>query len=125
MCSFNRHVDCTCPDSVQNHAICKHVRALQVLNLVAKTAKPCNQVAWENTQPTRRRKPLTPTIAGEVRTPAAPPAAPAADPPKNVSAARRRHVPVFADPAAMASGWNDAVKAHIAALAASQTGGAS
>jgi hypothetical protein len=118
VCSFNRHVDCTCPDSVQNHAICKHVRALQVLGLVAKTAKACNQLAWENMHPTRRRKPCVPRLSGEVHTPAGP----AEDPPRKLAAARRRHTPIFANPATMASGWNDAVRAHIAALATSQTG---
>src|SRR5271165_4157839 len=43
VCSIRRRVDCTCPDSTQNHAVCKHVRALQALGLVAKTTKPSLQ----------------------------------------------------------------------------------
>jgi hypothetical protein len=33
-------VSCTCPDSIRSGAVCKHVRALQALGLVAKNAKP-------------------------------------------------------------------------------------
>ena len=64
--STHGHVDCTCPDSTITHAVCKHIRALQVLNLVAKTAKPSIQIAWENTQPSRRRKPPVPGLSAPV-----------------------------------------------------------
>jgi hypothetical protein len=98
--SVHRHVDCTCPDSVQTHAVCKHIRALQVLGMVAKTAKPSIMVAWENTQPSRRRKPPVP-------------------PPPVKAATRRLHKPVVQDDAStFAAGWNDAVRSHIAGMAA-------
>jgi hypothetical protein len=57
ICSFRGKVDCTCPDATKNGAVCKHSRALQALGLVAKTAKPSVLAAWEERQPTRRRKP--------------------------------------------------------------------
>ena len=33
-------VTCTCPDSITNGAVCKHVRALKALGLVARRARP-------------------------------------------------------------------------------------
>ena len=33
-------VTCTCPDSIMNGAVCKHVRALKALGLVARRARP-------------------------------------------------------------------------------------
>ena len=33
-------VTCTCPDSITNGAVCKHVRALKALGLVAHRARP-------------------------------------------------------------------------------------
>ena len=33
-------VSCTCPDSITNGAVCKHVRALKALGLVARRATP-------------------------------------------------------------------------------------
>jgi hypothetical protein len=108
VCSFNGHIDCTCPDSTANYAVCKHTRALQVLGLVAKTAKPTIMIAWENTQPSRRRKPPVPPLSAPA----------AAEPPKDLARARRRHVPAAAadGAAGFAAGWNDAVRAQIASL---------
>jgi hypothetical protein len=63
ICSFRGRVDCTCPDATKNGAVCKHSRALQALGLVAKTAKPSVMVAWEERQPSRRRKPPVPAAA--------------------------------------------------------------
>jgi hypothetical protein len=108
VCSTHGHVDCTCPDSTRNYAVCKHTRALQVLGLVAKTAKPSIVVAWENTQPSRRRKPPVPGLSSPV---------PTASP---VSAkARRRHQPAVQvdDASQFAAGWNDAVRSHLAGMA--------
>ena len=113
--SVHRHVDCTCPDSVQTHAVCKHIRALQVLGMVAKTAKPSIMVAWENTQPSRRRKPRVPSLAGPV-----PPL-----PPPVKAATRRLHVPALQDDGtSFAAGFQDAVRSHLATMSAAK-GGAS
>jgi hypothetical protein len=106
VCSVHGHVDCTCPDSVQNHAVCKHARALQVLGMVAKTAKPSIVVAWENTQPSRRRKPPVPSLAGPV-------------PPPVKATTRRNHVPVLQDDGtSFAAGFRDAVRSHLAGMKA-------
>jgi hypothetical protein len=108
VCSVHGHVDCTCPDSVQNHAVCKHTRALQALGMVAKTAKPSIMVAWENTQPSRRRKPPVPTLSGSVAT---------AAPPVSAKIRRLHQPPAQVDDASrFATGWNDAVRAHVAGM---------
>lgn len=49
VCQVSRSVDCSCPDSSGNHAVCKHVRALQALGLVSPHAKASVMVAWQNT----------------------------------------------------------------------------
>jgi SWIM zinc finger len=69
ICTFKRMVDCTCPDATKNGAVCKHVRALQVLGLVAKTARPSALARWKASQEADRQ------------------------PPKNAARARRRHKP--------------------------------
>jgi len=108
--SVHGHVDCTCPDSVQTHAVCKHIRALQVLGMVAKTAKPSIMVAWENTQPSRRRKPPVPSLGGPV-------------PPAVKATTHRLHTPVVQDDAStLAAGWNDAVRSHLASMSAARGG---
>jgi hypothetical protein len=108
VCSTHGHVDCTCPDSTRNYAVCKHTRALQALGMVAKTAKPSIMLAWENTQPSRRRKPPVPSLGGPV-----PP------PPPVKAATRRLHQPVVQDEAStFAAGWKDAVRSHIASMSA-------
>ena len=112
VCSVHGHVDCTCPDSVQNHAVCKHTRALQALGIIAKTAKPSIMIAWENTRPSKRRKPPVPRL-GETTPPA--------DPPRNITRARRRHVPEDAG-VNFAAGWNDVVRAHIAGMSTAKGG---
>jgi hypothetical protein len=38
--SYHSGVSCSCPDSVQNQAVCKHIRALQALQLVNPRAIP-------------------------------------------------------------------------------------
>ena len=116
VCSVHKHVDCTCPDSTLNFAVCKHIRALQALGLVAKTATPSTMIAWRNTQPSRRRKPPVPSLAGPV------PVAAAAQPVK--AATRRRHVPDLPvnDAHTFAVGWNDAVRSHISALIGAKGG---
>jgi hypothetical protein len=116
VCSTHGHVDCTCPDSTITHAVCKHIRALQALGLVAKTAKPTIQVAWENTQPSRRRKPPVTPLGGPFPS----------TPPVTVET-RRRQVPALAadglapsqaDPAdGFAVGWKNAVQCHVQQLA--------
>jgi hypothetical protein len=115
VCSVHGHADCTCPDSTITHAVCKHLRSLQALGLIAKSAKPTIQVAWENTQPSRRRKPPVPTLGGPLPTP-----------PRPVKAQTRRlHQPVVQDEASQfAAGWNDAIRSHLATMAAAR-GGAS
>jgi len=50
VCQFKHSVDCTCPDSTVQHAVCKHIRALQVLGLISARAKASIQVAWANLQ---------------------------------------------------------------------------
>ena len=110
VCSVHGHVDCTCPDSTTNHAVCKHTRALQALGMVAKTAKPTIMVAWENTQPTRRRKPPVPALTGPV-------------PPPVKAQTRRLHKPLVQDDApTFAAGWNDAVRSHLASMSAAKGG---
>ncbi len=113
VCSVHKHVDCTCPDSTLNFAVCKHIRALQAIGMVAKTATPSTMIAWRNTQPSRRRKPPVPSLAGSV---------PAAAPIKAVT--RRRHIPAVPvnDAHAFAVGWNDAVRSHVSALVAAKGG---
>jgi len=112
--SVHGHVDCTCPDSVQTHAVCKHIRALQVLGMVAKTAKPSIMVAWENTQPSRRRKPPVPSLTGPVPLP-----------PPVKAQTRRLHVPALQDDGtSFAAGFQDAVRSHLATMSAAK-GGAS
>jgi hypothetical protein len=115
--SVHGHVDCTCPDSVQTHAVCKHIRALQVLGLVAKTAKPSIMVAWENTQPCRRRKPPVPALTGPVPLPLPAPV-------KAVKAKTRRlHVAALPDDGtSFAAGFRDAVRSHLAGMAAAKGG---
>ena len=34
VCQFKHNVDCTCPDSTIQHAVCKHIRAMQALGLI-------------------------------------------------------------------------------------------
>jgi hypothetical protein len=110
--SVHGHVDCTCPDSVQTHAVCKHIRALQVLGMIAKTAKPTIMVAWENQQPSRRRKPPVPSLAGPV-----PPLPPVK------AKTRRLHVPALQDDGtSFAAGFRDAVRAHLAGMSAAKGG---
>jgi len=110
--SVHRHVDCTCPDSVQTHAVCKHIRALQVLGVIAKSARPSIMVAWDVVQKTRRAE-------------AAAAASPVSPPSPVTAKTRRRHTPVTQvnDASQFAAGWNDAVRLHVAGL--SQTGGVS
>jgi hypothetical protein len=108
VCSVHGHIDCTCPDSTVNFAVCKHARALQALGLVAKSATPSIMMAWRNTQPSRRRKPPVPALSGPV---------PAADP-VSVKTRRLHQPPVQVDDASgFAAGWNDAVRAHLAGMA--------
>jgi hypothetical protein len=114
ICSFRGKVDCTCPDATTNGAVCKHSRALQALGLVAKTAKPSAMVAWEERQPTRRRKPPVPALTGSV--PSLPPVK---------AKTRRLHVPELPnDPGAteFAAGFRDAVRSHLAGMAAARGG---
>jgi hypothetical protein len=86
--------------------VCKHVRALQVLGMVAKTAKPSIVVAWENTRPSRRRKPPVPSLAGPV------------SPPVKANT-RRRHVAALPDDGtSFAAGFRDAVRSHLAGMKA-------
>jgi hypothetical protein len=40
VCVSGRQVSCACPDAVRNSAVCKHVRALQALQLVNPRAVP-------------------------------------------------------------------------------------
>jgi hypothetical protein len=117
VCSVRRRVDCTCPDSTQNHAVCKHVRALQVLGLVAKTTKPSLVAAWEEAQPSRRRKPALPTLASPVPPPAVPPLPPVK------ATTRRNHVPMLQDDGtSFAAGFRDAVRSHLAGMSAAKGG---
>jgi len=112
VCSVRRRVDCTCPDATQNGAVCKHVRALQVLGLVAKTTKPSLVAAWEEAQPSRRRKPALPTPAGP-----APPLPPVK------AKTRRLHVAALPDDGtSFAAGFRDAVRSHLAGMAAAKGG---
>jgi hypothetical protein len=109
VCAVRGHVDCTCPDSVQNHAVCKHVRALQVLGLIARTVKPSILVAWENTQPSRRRKPPIPALPGPV--------------PPVKAKTRRLHVATLPDDGtSFAAGFRDAVRSHLAGRKAAKGG---
>jgi hypothetical protein len=50
VCQFKHSIDCTCPDSTIQHAVCKHVRALQALGLLSPRAKASIMVAWANLQ---------------------------------------------------------------------------
>jgi hypothetical protein len=118
ICSFRGKVDCTCPDATKNGAVCKHSRALQALRLVAKTAKPSVMAAWEERQPSRRRKLPVPRLGQTA-------AAPAAEEKDEAKApimmrTRRLHVPAVglapsqADPAdGFAMGWKNAVQCHV------------
>jgi len=93
--------------------VCKHIRALQALGLVARTIKSSIMAAWEEQQQPRRRKPALPTSADPV------------PPPPVKAATRRLHKPVVQDDAStFAAGWNDAVRSHIATMSAAK-GGAS
>ena len=106
VCSFHSHVDCTCPDSTVNFAVCKHIRALQALGMVAKSATPSIMIAWRNIQP---------------RAPPSHRSPPVAESPAPVSAKTRRlHKPTLPadDAAGFAAGWNDAVRRHLATRAA-------
>jgi len=61
VCQFKRNVDCTCPDSTMQHAVCKHVRALQALGIVSPRAKASIMVAWANLQSTPEFAPMAET----------------------------------------------------------------
>jgi hypothetical protein len=108
--SHRRHVDCTCPDQNVNGAVCKHVRALQVLGLVARTAKPGVVAAWEKANPRPpRRKPVLSLPA-----PAVPPVK---------ATTRRLHVPALQDDGtSFAAGFRDAVRSHLAGMSAAKGG---
>jgi hypothetical protein len=117
ICSFRGRVDCTCPDATKNGAVCKHSRALQALGLVAKTAKPSVMAAWEERQPSRRRKPPVPTLGQSAAADAAEVKAPI------MRRTRRLHTPALAptqaDPAdGFAVGWKNAVICHVERLRA-------
>jgi hypothetical protein len=112
VCSVHGHIDCTCPDSTVNFAVCKHARALQALGLVAKSATPSIMMAWRNTQPSRRRKPPVPTLGQSAAADAAEVKAPI------MQRTRRLHTPALAptqaDPAdGFAVGWRNAVICHV------------
>jgi len=113
VCAVRGNVDCTCPDSVQNHAVCKHVRALQVLGLVAKTAKPSIMVAWENLQPSRRRRPPVAALSGPV---------PPAVPPLKARTRRLHQPPLQDNGTSFAAGFRDAVRSHLAGMSAAKGG---
>jgi hypothetical protein len=49
--THRRIVCCSCPDSMMNLSVCKHVRALQALGLVAKSAVPEAVQVYRNTHP--------------------------------------------------------------------------
>jgi hypothetical protein len=61
VCQFKASVDCTCPDSTIQHAVCKHIRALQVLGLVSPRAKASIMVAWACLQSTPEFAPMAET----------------------------------------------------------------
>ena len=46
--THHRIVSCTCQDSIMNGAVCKHVRALKALGLVARRARPEAVLAARN-----------------------------------------------------------------------------
>jgi SWIM zinc finger len=46
--THHRIVTCSCPDSIMNGAVCKHVRALKALGLVARRARPEAVLAARN-----------------------------------------------------------------------------
>ena len=46
--THHRVVTCTCQDSTTNGAVCKHVRALKALGLVARRAKPEAVIVAQN-----------------------------------------------------------------------------
>jgi len=50
VCQINTSVDCTCPDSTAQHAVCKHIRALQAVGIVNPRAKASIMTAWANLQ---------------------------------------------------------------------------
>jgi len=94
--------------------------ALKALGLVAASAKPAGQLAWENLHPRPTRRTAAPAPAPV----AAAPAAPSPDP---LAKARRRHRPaadpstVSIDPPAAPSfsaGFRTAVAEQVARLAA-------
>jgi hypothetical protein len=121
VCAFRGQIDCTCPDFCKNGAVCKHLRALQVLGLVPKGSKPSVMLRWEESHPVkpRRRKPALALPA---------PAAPAAKEKDETKApvmmrTRRLHVPALglapsqADPAdGFAMGFKNAVIRHVEKL---------
>jgi hypothetical protein len=87
---------------------------LQVLGMVAKTAKPSIVVAWENTQPSCRRKPPVPTLGGPV---------PTAELPPVKAKTRRLHVATLPDDGtSFAAGFRDAVRSHLAGMKAAKGG---
>jgi len=61
VCQFKHSVDCTCPDSTIQHAVCKHVRALQALGLISPRAKASITKAWANLQSTPEFAPMAET----------------------------------------------------------------
>jgi len=76
--------------------------------MVAKSAKPSIVVAWENTQPSRRRKPPVPSLGGPV-----PPS-----PPVKAKTRRLHQPPVQDDASRFAAGWKVAVNDHLAGMSA-------
>jgi hypothetical protein len=118
VCSFHAQLECTCPDAVQNKAVCKHMRALQVLGLVPKSARPGVVAQWETIRSAaRRRPPVAPGPAAEGP----------AERPRNIAKSRRTHVPNLPTAAAAAaseflSGFRAAIVTHVAGM---QSGGAS
>ncbi len=49
-------VSCTCPDSTQGGAVCKHVRALVACGLVSKHARPEALIVARNLAPAARKE---------------------------------------------------------------------
>ena len=66
------HVDCTCPDSIVNRSVCKHIGALTALGLVARTTTPAARIEHRLQQPSaparRRHKPDLPRPADPTAT---------------------------------------------------------
>jgi hypothetical protein len=82
--------------------------------MVAKTVKPAIMIAWQNTQPSRRRKPPVPTLSGPL-------SAAAASPVK--AKTRRLHVATLPDDGtSFAAGFRDAVRSHLAGMKAAKGG---